>query len=1295
MLLRRLRDRVAPRRKLQCIATSATVGDKATEVMTFASKLFFNSPFVWKDGVPEQQDLVRATLRSAEELPEWGPLPVSAYSSLLDEADPGPALTGIAALSHGVDPAAPTALLAAEIRMRRLREILASGPCSLPDLADRVFGADTDPPVLEERLKALTALVALGSRLRGADGTPLLSARYHLFTRATDGAFACLHNERPHVSLARHETCARTGCGRPTFELAACQRCGDSYLVGVVHKEEEPSRFLPQRTDREPVVWLHLGESVDSMDEDDDTLAGKDTAKVSERYLCTGCGTLTGKPDSPCQPNCLDRAVRPAQQFRSSEKGTAHCLTCGYRGVGAIKRFRSREDAATTVVATTLYQALPEDSDSEIANQPGGGRKLLAFSDSRQAAAYFAPRLEDDYQLLQRRRLILQGLLEAGDVPGGLSVRDTTEKAMETAERAHCFSHLDSHTTRMREAGLWVMSELISTTERQSLEGRGLIRVEMLRPEEDVLAPGSARLLGLEMAEAWDLLGELVRTVRLQGVVTMPDGVKPNDPAFDPRLGPIYMRGDGAHSKRKQLSWSPSSKTRNNRRLDYLTRVLRETGCDLDPREVLAKLWALLRDTPQGWLATHNSKQTGVVYQVDHTFLRITPVGPDNTPFECDSCRKPNPVSVRGVCPTMNCTGKLVPMDPTDPELDRDHHRHLYQNMNPVPLHAQEHTAQWTNTEAATIQQDFIKGKVNALSCSTTFELGVDVGELQAVFMRNMPPTTANYVQRAGRAGRRVSSAALVVTHAMRRSHDLFRYQRPEEMISGKMPTPFVPLENVRIDRRHAHSVALSAFFRHHFQESGVLWNKVGDFFCPAQESGPSPTQLLGSFLDPVPDRITRSLEQILPAEVARHMDLAGQAWAEELVSMVKKAQAEVERELEWLRKRRLKSFEEGNDRLAGHFRRTANTIRGRDLLGFLSTKNILPKYGFPVDTVELRTVHADATGAKLELTRDLTAAIHEYAPGSSIVAGGKRWVSAGVYRLPDRGLPEYHYRRCPDCGYFEQADQTARNLSAACGACGSTRGRTMVYSVPEFGFVSAPKAEAVGRTPPERSWNGFVEVRRLAEHPQKKAWSLGNGGLAHCLSGSRGELVAVSEGKNWAGFHLCEWCGWGEPVPHNRAFPKKHRKPASGDECTGPISLRALGHRYETDLMSVRFEGPLELGDISETARQSLLYALLEGASSALEISREDIGGTVHHGRDRSKSLVLFDTVPGGAGGAERISKHFGTVLKAAFARVNECDCGTETSCYGCLRTYRNQTVHDLLRRRDALNVLGPLVGP
>src|ERR1035441_2352547 len=127
-----------------------------------------------------------------------------------------------------------------------------------------------------------------------------------------------------------------------------------------------------------------------------------------------------------------------------------------------------------------------------------------------------------------------------------------------------------------------------------------------------------------------------------------------------------------------------------------------------------------------------------------------------------------------------------------------------YGQTAPVPLVAREHTAQWTGLEASGIQQRFLAGEINVLSCSTTFELGVDVGALSAVLLRNMPPTTANYIQRAGRAGRRSDTAALVLTYAQRRSHDLSRYQAPESMLTGQVRAPYVPLGNPRIDRRRA-----------------------------------------------------------------------------------------------------------------------------------------------------------------------------------------------------------------------------------------------------------------------------------------------------------------------------------------------------------------------------------------------------------------------------------------------------------------------------------------------------------
>ena len=240
-----------------------------------------------------------------------------------------------------------------------------------------------------------------------------------------------------------------------------------------------------------------------------------------------------------------------------------------------------------------------------------------------------------------------------------------------------------------------------------------------------------------------------------------------------------------------------------------------------------------------------------------------------------------------------------------------------------------------------------MRGEVNALSCSTTFELGVDVGELQSVVMRNMPPTTANYVQRAGRAGRRTESAALVLTYAQRRSHDLSRFQEPKAMVSGEVRSPYVPLGNERIDRRHAHSVALAAFFRDEKELTGETWSTAGEFF----RGSPAPESRVWPYLSPVPAGITESLRRVLPVEVQRQIGVDTGAWAEELWDLLENVRAELGEDVDRFEERREEAFAEQKWYLVQLYERTINTLTRRQLIGLLANRNVLPKYGFPTDT--------------------------------------------------------------------------------------------------------------------------------------------------------------------------------------------------------------------------------------------------------------------------------------------------------------------------------------------------------
>jgi ATP-dependent helicase YprA (DUF1998 family) len=1310
MLLRRLRQRVGwcsvdypertgataqPDRRFQAIATSATVGDRPQAVMDFAAKLF-DAPFEWCDRDPSRQDLVRSARVAVPDGPFWGPLPAAEYLRLAAADDPAAELALLAPggttppsppeaspdVLAGTDPAGTDAamILGREQALGHVRKLLAAAPRVFGDLAATAF--PLAPP--REAEAGLGALVALGARVRDTAGTPVLSARYHLFARATEGAFTCLAPEGPHVALARREICP--DCYGAVFEFGSCKRCGAVYLAGTIERDPGGERFTSRVVRGDRRSWLLLGGADQVADEDDETLEEGSAfgADAADAVLCANCGRLC--PPAAVRCGCGGAVLRVVRRLPARAGAPRGCLACGARGTGMIRLFESGNEASAAVLATALYQALPADPDH--ADRPGGGRKLLAFSDSRQAAAFFAPYLESSHSLVQQRRLILDGLARSTERDLTCTVDDLIEATAAAAGEAGVFSRRESRQGRRRETARWVMRELVALDERQSLEGLGLLRVG-LDTEPSWRPPGPLLDLGLTSAECWLLLAELVRSLRLQGALTMPEEVDPADELFDPRRGPIYVRGDGAEARLRVLSWLPTRGV--NKRLDYLWRVLAALGePQAEPREVLAGCWRALTAVRDGWLRSAALPRIGQVHQVDHTWLMLAS-GTDL--YQCDVCRRVTAASLRGVCPTLACSGRLVP---ARPDADDDHYQALYRQTAPVSLTAREHTAQWTGLEASDIQQRFLAGEVNVLSCSTTFELGVDVGALSAVLLRNMPPTTASYIQRAGRAGRRSDTAALVLTYAQRRSHDLSRYAEPGSMLTGQVRAPYVPMGNPRIDRRHAHSVALAAFFRDAKDRAGEEWKTAGDFFLPgaagvrggARSAAHAPCQRVRAFLTPVPAGIRDALRAVLPLAAWQRLGIENGTWVDELAALLEQVRAELTYDVATFEERRREAFEQRRSDLAARFERSINTITRRPLIGFLANRNILPKYGFPVDTVELRTAHCDSqVGARLELTRDLSVAIHEYAPGAEVVAGGVLWRSAGIYRLPGRELITRSYTVCRGCQHYREGGE---DLQPACTACGrSADGPVREYCVPEFGFVADPRTGKPGNIPPRRSWNGAVHVVSLGEELAEARWQAPGGAAAWCHSGTRGRLVSLAEGPGGSGFLICDWCGWGGPN-HGRA-PASHVNPLRGKPCTGPLRWRSLAHTYETDILRLRVDAP---GLSARAHWHTLLYALLEGAAEGLEISRSDIDGVVHAGADGNSGLVLFDTVPGGAGSVLRVAGGLDKAVSAALRRVGSCDCGMETSCYGCLRTPVNERYHEDLSRGAALTILDALSG-
>ncbi len=1268
-LLRRLRERVAPDRQFQAIATSATVGTDLDRAARFASDLF-GAQFSASHG-----DVITATHRQLFRTPPWGEFPAAAL-------EPGQTVEGLVAeaRSSGATGDSDFDLFTGETTIRRLHELGRANPRTVDEVLERLGR----PELTRDQL---TTLVDLAAKAHDVDGTPALSAKYHLFARATEGAFTCLSPSGPHLSLARREHCE---CGWCVFELAACRRCGGVHLVGSEQIIDGRRVFLPKESVAGTNVWLCLSRADDSdIDEDaavlEDALATNDATTIG---LCARCGTVSTNPRGTCSNTACGANLIPVS--RKVRDSLARCMQCGGSSPRIIRRFESGNDASVSVLTTALYQSMPP-AEGRGAHLPGHARKLLVFSDSRQQAAFFAPYLEQSYERLMQRRMMFRAIAGAQFEDEAAASTDIAATARKIATKSGYFPDSMTALKRQTEAETWVQAEIVTIDDRQSLEGVGLVKWRMREPRVTTsLRPLHA--MGFTEREALDVIQALVRTVRLQGAVAPLENVDVKDPVFEPRLGPIFVRRNGSDPKRKVISWTPTASGgthRKNTRSDFLTRVLAKAGAEGAVADTLDGIWKLLTN-PGGefghWLVHPNAGSLGAVSQLNPESIEAVVLTDEDLLWRCDTCGTIANTNIRDVCPRYRCTGALGVWAGRDKAAGHGHYGHLYRTLEPIPLSASEHTAQWTSEEAARIQQEFVDGKVNVLSCSTTFELGVDVGELQSVVLRNVPPTVSNYIQRAGRAGRRSDSAALVLTYAQRRSHDLTVFGDPAKQIAGAVRTPVVPTRNPRLAERHFFSVALAAFWRDEAHLNDKTYKYAADFFGADHETQAA-AERVAPWLLSRRDELQESIHSLVKGTGLTREDWAWDGWAEHLIALLADVQRDYRDESKVYRELMDEAYAAKMGSKGDYFGRVLKTLERRNLLGFLANRNLIPKYGFPVDTVEMKIPGGVAGATQLDLARDLSQAIFEYAPGSRVVAGGKIWKSAGIARQRERENPPIYYRVCKKCDAYEES---AAEDHGPCKTCGEApTGTPHKYIEPRFGFLASSETERTGDAAPRASWRGQMRIAKDGAVAEAGTFATPHGDIAFQVM-ERASMVRINAGSTDRGFKVCSFCGFS--VAGYEEWPSSHSDPLKSKHCGGSSSTFSLAHKYETDVLRVIFPQAWSGHDPQSTAL-SVLYAVLQAAASVLQIAATNIDGAVSSYHTAAPTIDIVDTVPGGAGYARIIAEALPGVLRGALQLARECECGPETSCYMCLRSFTNQRVHDLLVRGAAADFLAGIL--
>ncbi len=1329
MLLRRLKDRVVQSEpgRLQCIATSATLGggeNGSSKVANFASGLFGE--------IFESDDIVRVEhveLKPADAA--WGTGSAELYRELKNAAFDG----GKTTVDDLVVIANRNGALGAVVDIALAATESCQDNEKTPTFLHHFMEGDSDVRRLRALLNEKRALelhevqgisaekvidlVALGAHARkSGNAAPLIPARYHIMARAISGIYAWFNAEgRPQLLARRKKHHRVAGQEYAVFELASCNRCGEVMLVG-----NEDGGYLSQPPDvgDDPITklgWFQLRPEADSGETDEDDAVeeeqdAKQSHSASPMRLCRICGRIHDASTfdlDGCEGHAAETIVIFKLQNKPRRNVPRQCPSCLNNHGSVASRIVTGKQVPVAVLATALYQQIPESPDLKESAHPGGGRKLMMFSDSRQDAAFFAPFMDKTYNKFKQRRYLVEALYSSA---GAVDLQEWVQHTRSVAEKAGEWDEDSSAATKKKDAGRWVLREWTATDRRLALEGSGCVVFRLRKPERftaiDVL---SGAPWNQDQEAQWTLIQVLLDTLRYQGIVSFDDevfnGIGHDDAIFAPRNVPCYLRGSKSDPRKRIYAWEPAHNL-TNKRLGYLLRILRRKGVAEDQAKELAltalqQIWAAINH-PNSPLNKLFERGT---YNNETNLLRLKPnwwqvqIAGDDA-HRCDTCGTVTAFAIDGICPMSGCMGTVKPY--LLEERQRNHYYNLFNNMEPIPLKVSEHTAQLSKEKAFEAQQDFIGGKVNMLSCTTTFEMGVDVGDLQAVFMRNMPPNPGNYVQRAGRAGRRAGNAAIIVSFAQRRTHDFAYFEQWQRMVQGAVRPPTIHLDNIKIIRRHVHAEAMADFFR---ANPDVFIDKLECLFDPAV---PRPVEL-GGYLAKRPEQLKARLKRVIPSELHTRLGidnwqwLDGQGMNEEeerecFVNRLATASSDVRGDWVALQQAQKNALEQEKGRLADMFLQQLNTLKRRSLLGKLGTYGLMPKYGFPTEVVELKIRGSGKECGEIELDRDMKLALSEFAPGNEVIAGGKVWKSEAIV-LPggERKLHEFHYWHCDDCRFFS-AEMKIGQLapSKACHCGNMIEAKTYVY--PEFGFSTSAKTGSgnVGDERPamksysevffhddaaEPEFIPIVSVPQVAYREAKQGWIY---------------VVNNNQGND---FYICGSCGYAtkdNPV----VVPFLHSRPWSSDQkCIGSRPERkGLGYRYRTDVLELRL--PVEhldrLGlqspDDIHSLWLSVLYALVNGACQALDIDERDIGGCLYYSRKDHPSLVLFDTAPGGAGFVHEVRAHFEDVLDKAIKLLDCKSCGEDSSCIACLRTYFNQRDHNRLRRGWSLDYLERLGG-
>ena len=1367
LLLRRLFSRLeVPRERIRFILTSASLGEGEEAKRAVAqfgrdlTGLAADSirPFTLIRGTTENRQ--GATAGTAVQAAALAAFSLEAFEDHATRPDDARRAVSALCDALGVPGPTPTVDLADFLfelltgfgPLERLIELVSGRAIPLRELQRHLFG---DAPNADRATASVLALATFARRQR--DQRVLLPTRLHMFFRGLPGLFACTN---PECDKARDQDGSIAGrfftqlrdrceCGGRVFEFLTHRECGAAFLRGYMlghhgdflwHVPSGPLREGHQ-TPLTPVEILIDGEPHPDVDD------------CVEAWLDVQSGRIVYDEPQPLQGFRKVHLPTPPAGWQPGGLRFRTCPVCASDAVrgdrSTIMDHSTKGEAPFANLVKTQLDAQPAVKE-ETRSFPNGGRKVLLFSDGRQKAARLArdiPReVEQDIfrqvLALAARRLASTGREPRPTTPlyiAALTVlrefnlpifdrgdAQRIEREIERLEKDHAndeFADILQDFSVGDIPGRYKVALLKQLCGRYySLSGTSVGYLQPFNRALDRVRGRLATSVGAlssddvaQLAVLW--IAELADRYALDREI--PDGVR--------ALAAGYWA----------TGWGTDG------RFERYLRARLPDILQLSPGTIETIEAAFIEEF--GLRGTNG----GVFLNPDKVSIRIDLQMPWH---QCSECTALLPVTLRGRCGACG-SEKVQAIDPTASEYIRAR-KGFWRDPVAAALDArtrlrsilvEEHTAQLSNRDNArvhaTTEQFELRFKdiqlhdhdkpIDVLSCTTTMEVGVDIGSLVAIGLRNVPPQRENYQQRAGRAGRRGSSVSSVLTYAQNGPHDSYYYSNPAQIVAGPPRNPDIKIDNEKIARRHVTSFLFQTFFHRYMDENNITvggatsalfraLGKANDFFFGDERAGPT----FETFQDWVNQQVIAprgtvraQIASWLP-DTLRTAPLSIDAWIEQVARDLLTSLMAIRHVIQPAAAEAAAGDEESEED-----REERSAMGDEELLEFLFAKGMLPSYAFPTDLtsflVERLVRQQGSQNMKMEIVerpqQAISKALSEYAPGRLIVINKETYRSGGVVA---NVLPTVHDRaarlfadttnliHCDNCSFVRDLDEPDGG-DLTCPVCRNQLQSTRMI-VPQVFTPQDAKAlpeddreqeityATSAQFPVPVGTGDLPDLNRIAER------------LSYVITPDR-KLVTVNKGQQaddiYQGFWICQRCGRAETDepqagPHRRPYEIEYSysQPRPARQCNGEFQNVFLGHVFRTDLLLLRLSvgAPIVRDTTNPVALRTLedaLYSIAEALRLSasrhpqLDLDPSEFGSgfrivpIVGKG-ELFLDIYLYDTLSGGAGYAELAGRYLRDILDRTLALLENCPGNCDRSCESCLQHYHNQHLKERLDR-------------